>query len=356
MPLLDDRAAVTAHDPSGFVGLVEDFPEQCLRTLEIVRGTPLPDAMSGVESVVLTGLGGSAAGGDFAKGLYDTQSTVPFQVNRDYHLPHWVGIRSLVFAASYSGNTEETLAAYDEAKGRGAKIVAVTSGGALADKAKADGYPLVVVPGGQPPRTALGYMLMPVVYASDKFGLLPKQDYEGVIATLFEARDRFGLARPQLHNDAKQLAEQLSGKVGLLYAAGAWQAGVANRWKGQINENAKEMVFTHVFPELCHNEILGWEGSAKQGVASWLTVLLLGGDESPRMLARIAATFSLIEDKTSFAKASGFGESLLARMLSLAHFGDYVSVYMAALAGRDPAAMVAIDRLKAELAKIDAPA
>lgn len=356
MPLLDDRSAVTQHDPSGFVGLVEAFPEQCLRTLEIVRGADLPDALPGVTSVVLTGLGGSAAGGDFAKGLFDAQSSVPFQVNRDYHLPHWVGPSTLVFATSYSGNTEETLAAYDEAKSRGATVVAVTSGGQLAEKAKADGFTCVTVPGGQPPRTALGYMLVPVVFTSDKLGLLPRQDYEGVVATLFEARDRFGLDRPTTGNEAKLLAEKLSGKVGLLYAAGAWQAGVANRWKGQINENAKEMVFTHVFPELCHNEILGWEGSGEQGVDAWVTVLMLGGDESPRMLARIAATFELIEGKTSFAKASGFGESLLARMLSLAHFGDYVSVYMAALAGRDPAAMVAIDRLKAELAKIDAPA
>ncbi len=353
---LDDRTAVTAHDPSGFVGLVEAFPEQCLRTLGIVREARLPRSCDGVTSVILTGLGGSAAGGDFAKGLYDSLSHVPFQVNRDYHLPNWVGPGTLVFAASYSGNTEETLAAYHEAKGRGAQIVAVTSGGALRERAASDGVPHVVVPGGQPPRTALGFMLLPVVYASEQAGLLPRQDYEGVIATLFEVRDRYGVDRPEPDNGAKQMARALTGRLGLFYAAGAWQTGIANRWRCQINENAKEMAFHNTFPELCHNEILGWEGAGEQGVEEWVTVLLLGGDESPRMLARIGATLELIDAKTSFHKAKGFGESLLARMLSLAHFGDYVSVYLAALAGRDPAAMAAIDRLKAELAKIEAPA
>jgi len=138
-----------------------------------------------------------------------------------------------------------------------------------------------------------------------------------------------------------------------LYGEGSWQYAIAQRWRGQINENAKEMVLTHVFPELCHNEILGWQGSDEQSVGNWISVLLAGGSESERIKTRIEITCRLIGDATEFHTITARGNGTLAKMLSLAHVGDWLSLYLAALAGRDPGQMIAIDRLKEELSRID---
>jgi len=148
---LDDRSVVTELDPKGMLGLTEGFPKQCRQALEIANEVKLPlhERRPGV--VIATGMGGSAAGGDFVKALFDRESSVPLVVNRDYGLPAYIGVGDIVFCASYSGNTEETLAAYADAKKAGSKIIAVTSGGKLKEQAVADGYTVYTVPAGQPP-------------------------------------------------------------------------------------------------------------------------------------------------------------------------------------------------------------
>jgi len=350
---LDDRAFLRRNDPTDMLALTEGFAEQCQRAYDIVREVAVGSLAKQPTAIVMTGLGGSAAGGDFVKAVLDAEGSVPFTVNRDYGLPHWVGPETLVFAVSYSGNTEETLAAYEEAKRRGATVVVVSSGGKLSELAQKAGDVLVSVPGGQPPRTAMGYLLVPVLFVCQAYGLVRQQDFVGSIATLRQTREVFGPDAVSSANEAKQLAVRLTGKLGMLYAMGGWQFAVAQRWRGQINENAKEMIFTHVFPELCHNEILGWVGSGSQGVDDWVTVVLRGGDEPERMQTRAQITFDIIGDATTFVPMTALGNSVLARALSLAHVGDYVSIYLAALAGRDPGNMRAIDQLKEELAKRD---
>lgn len=349
---LDSQDFLTRHDPSGMLSLTLDFADQCQRALEIVQSADLGQAPS-PKNVVMTGLGGSAAGGDFVRAILDAEGSVPFIVNRDYNLPSWVDADTLVFAVSYSGNTEETLAAYEDARRRGATIVVVSSGGKLTELAKQNGNVLVSVPGGQPPRTAMGYLLVPVLFVCQQYNLVAKQGFAGAIDAVRAMRASAGPETNSSSNHAMQLAAELTGKLGVLYAMGGWSAAVAQRWRGQINENSKEMVFTHVFPELCHNEILGWEGSHEQGVSDWVTVILGDGKESERMRVRAQITFDIIGKATKFIPVNAVGNSVLAKALSLAHFGDYVSLYLAALAGRDPGNMRAIDQLKEELAKRD---
>ncbi|MBX3113635.1 MAG: bifunctional phosphoglucose/phosphomannose isomerase [Fimbriimonadaceae bacterium] len=333
--------------------LTAGFTAQCKQAVEIARAAPLPKTPATPNHVIITGLGGSAAGGDLLSALYADQGRVPCLVNRDYTMPSFVGPESLVFATSYSGNTEETLSAYADAKKRGASIIVVSSGGEITARAKADGFPVVTVPGGQPPRTAMGYMFMPLVVASEQLGLIPKQDYGDAFSALESIAQECGFDSPEESNPAKQLAQMMTGKFATLYGEGSWQFAIAQRWRGQINENAKEMVLTHVFPELCHNEILGWEGSDKQGVDQWVSVLLAGGNEPERIKTRIEITCQLIGNATEFHTVTGHGKGTLAKMLSLAHFGDWLSLYLAALAGRDPGQMIAIDRLKEELSRIN---
>lgn len=350
--LLDEPAYVTRLDPKGMLRLTDEFPEQCARALEIARTAaiaPLPKPAH----VVLTGLGGSAAGGDFVKALFEVAGDVPFSVNRDYHLPNYVGPNTLVIASSYSGNTEETLSAYADARRRGASVLAVTSGGKLADLAEADGMPVIRIPGGQPPRTALGFMFVPVVVACERLGLLPEQDWDALIELLEQCVKAWGVGDPAEANPAKQLALALQGKVSVLYGLGGWQAAVANRWKGQINENAKNMAFANAFPELNHNEILGWVMADGQGVQRWVAVVLEDGSESAKMKARWRVTSKLIGGMAETYGAEAEGETLLERMLSLALLGDYVSLYLAALNGVDPENIDSINVLKAELAKVE---
>ncbi len=349
---LDDRAFLTRLDPKGMLALTEGFPAQCERARALAREADLPPLAFEPVLVMLTGLGGSAAGGDFVQCLFESQGRMPFLVNRDYVLPAFVDSRTVLFAVSYSGNTEETLAAYAAAKAKGAHIIAVTSGGKLADQAAADGFPVIRVPGGQPPRTALGYLFVPVVVAAERLGLLPAQPWDAAQAALQASVAAWGADVAFDANPAKRLGQALHGKVGLLYGMGSWPGAVAKRWKAQINENAKNHSFWHQFPELNHNEILGWVECTSQGVERWVAVLLGDGRESAKLKARARVTFELIGGRAEVHHARALGDSLLEKMLSLVLYGDFVSIYLAALNGVDPENIDWLNQLKAEMAKV----
>lgn len=349
---LDDFAFVTRNDPKGMLALTAAFPEQCRKAREIADAFELPSLDFEPSLTMLTGLGGSAAGGDFVRALFEAFGQVPFVVNRDYFLPQFAGAETLVFVVSYSGNTEETLSAYADAKQKDCNIVAITSGGRLAELARADGVPLLLVPGGQPPRTALGYLLVPVIVLCERFGLLPDQAYEQAFAVLDLCAKKWGPDSPFESNEAKALADAMQAKMIVLYGLGGWQGVVAGRWKAQINENAKVHAFAHSFPELNHNEILGWVAAGLQKVPGWSVVLLKDGSEAPKIQARAKITSELIGSQASFQEAYAQGVSLLERMLSLTFLGDWVSLYLAALNDVDPENIDWLNHLKSELAKV----
>ncbi|MBV6457417.1 MAG: hypothetical protein HONBIEJF_00526 [Fimbriimonadaceae bacterium] len=351
---LDDRPYVTRFDPKGMLTRTDAFPEQCDRALDIATKASLDLGDVSPAQVVVTGLGGSAAGGDFARALCDAQAPVPLIVSRDYHVPAFVGPNTLVFATSYSGNTEETLSAYADAKGRNAPVVAITSGGKLADLARENGDPLIIIPGGQPPRTALGYLLVPVVVALERIGILPAQPWHETFRVLREGVDQWTAEAPVGCNVAKGLALALHGNLSVLYGRGSWQAIVANRWKGQINENAKNMTFANAFPELCHNEILGWVKATEQGVKKWVGVVLSDGNESEKMKTRDMVTRELTYGIAEWHEVHALGNSLLEKLLSLTLLGDYVSLYLACLNQVDPENIDSINILKDRLSKVPA--
>ncbi len=347
---LRDRASVTALDPKGMWGLTERFGDQCRTALKIARESSLTNLPGNPKNAVLTGLGGSAAGGDFVKALFDAQGSIPFSVNRDYHLPKWVDSGTLVFATSYSGNTEETLSAYADAQAAGAPIVVVTSGGKLKEFAERDGHPVITVPGGQPPRTALGFMLVPVLVACELYGLLPEQDYERA----FDLLDRCASEWTVEGNDSgpRELAHRFHGNLPIVYGLGPWQGLIASRWKSQINENSKVHTFVNTYPELNHNEILGWIKAGEQGVAKYAGAVLQDGTESAKMKTRHKVTQGLVGDLCEFTTVEARGEDLLSKLLTLTFYGDFVSLYLAALNGVDPETIESINTLKSELANV----
>lgn len=344
---LDDLVSL---DPKGMYRLTIDFPKQCRRALQIAASVDLKPLERQPDVVILSGMGGSASGGDFIRALFEAQGKTPMIVNRDYRLPSYLSASSLVFAVSYSGNTEETLSAYYQAKQIGARTICVTSGGELAQRARQNGDTLFQIDPGQPPRTAFGYVFFPVLDACERLNLLPKQNRESAISLLERLQKQWGVEATE-GNEAKKLAELLHGRLSVLYGLGSWQGLVANRWRCQINENAKNLAFANSFPELNHNEILGWVKSELQGLSRFVAVVLQDGTEDRKMKTRAAVTERLIRDKCDVVEAIAQGETLLERMLTLSYMGDFVSLYLARLNNVDPENIDSINTLKEELGK-----
>ncbi len=351
---LDERGLLTQLDPHGMMALTLDFPAQCERAMEIASRAPLPELPHTPRQVLVCGMGGSAIGGDYLRALLEEYGDLPVQVVRDYQLPHSAqGAHTLVFAVSYSGNTEETLACYHQARARGATIVALSSGGELQQRAHADGVPHLQVPGGQPPRTALGYLFIPLMRLAERLNLLPdmSQPYAQMLTRLVQTRAALQMEVPYEQNPAKQLAHALHGRIPLIYGSGGARATVAMRWKGQINENAKQHAFAYTFPELNHNEILGWVKASEQA-SNWSVVVLRDPDDSPKIRTRIEVTRRLVGERADWRELTAEGATALERLMHLTYFGDFVSLYLALLNGVDPENIDYINILKAELAQI----
>lgn len=347
-PQLNDSSFIYRVDPGGMYRFQVAFVEQC-RTAHRLFTEASPSAYQDIKNVVIIGMGGSAAGGDFLKALCDAQSPVPCTVCKDYDVPAFVGPETLVISCSYSGNTEETLSAFDSCKQKGAKLFVVTSGGTLLERAQASGIQAVVIPGGQPPRTALGFMMIPAVMFAEHCGLVSPINWESLFAHLQTVTDSYGVEAKD--NGAKALASDLLGKIVVIHGLGSWQAAVANRWKGQINENSKHMCFSAAQPELCHNEVIGWEGAERQA-DNWHTIVLCDGTESEAMKARAKIVSELnYRWPTSFVTATG--TTLFEKMFGLTVIGDWVSLYLASLAGVDPISIDSINFLKGKLAEIN---
>lgn len=350
--VLDSVERMTRLDPGGMLKTVSDLPQQIRDAQNIARHVELPEDFSGARSIVAAGLGGSAIGGDVVRELVAGELKVPMFVVRDYDLPAFVDKDTLVFVSSYSGNTEETLSAYGIARERGARILCITSGGRLAELGARDGVPVVTIPPGLPPRTALGYMFVPMLVALARLGYV-KEAGEGFDEAELILRDLalvLGPESPTSVNQAKRLALAMYGKIPLIYGASGITAAAALRWKTQINENSKTHAFWNAFPELNHNETVGW-GARKDIAGALRVVLLRDKGDHPRVQRRMEITSTLMSNAAGIDEVYSLGRSKIARLLSLMYVGDFASIYLAFLYGVDPKPVKVIDYLKGELAK-----
>jgi glucose/mannose-6-phosphate isomerase len=301
------------------------------------------------------GMGGSAIGGELASGLLFGDLRVPMSVLRGYDLPAYVGPDTLVFVSSYSGNTEETLSAYAQARERGARIVCSTTGGQVGALAAEHGHDTVVIPGGLPPRAALPYSLAPMLVVLARLGMIedPGAQIDDAVSVAMECAAAYGPSRPQGENPAKSIAQWFHGHVPVVYGTAPMTAVVANRWAGQLSENSKTIAHRNELPEMNHNEIVGWSGPcALAGEAR--AVFLRDREDHARVARRIE--FTMGEVKTAGALARevvSSGATRLGRMISLVSMGDFTSFYLAMLDGVDPTPVAPIDRLKKMLADFD---
>jgi glucose/mannose-6-phosphate isomerase len=274
-------------------------------------------------------------------------------VNRHYTLPAFVGPRTLVVLSSYSGNTEETLAAHREALRRRAPTLCITSGGTTARLAARSKAPLITVPGGLPPRAALGYSFFPLLTALSRWGLVRSRprDVRETIALLESKAEEYGDPGAAA-NRALQLAEMLRGRLGVVYSSTERFDAVATRWRGQIAENAKSLMFGHVLPEMNHNELVGWK-ALTEPMSRMQVLFLRDRADHRRVQVRMEITKEIVARYAGgVAEVWSEGKSLLARIFSLVHLGDWVSLYLAVLHREDPMPVEVIDYLKRELAGV----
>ena len=348
--VIESVEAIKKADPGEMLTKIKDLPLQVRDAWKIVQAATLPPAYGDVRNITILGMGGSAIGGEFAGALLADELKVPLNVHRDYGIPGYVSRDSLVIVSSFSGNTEETLSGFEEAKKRGAKILAITTGGKVAEDAKTLRLPLITFGYHAQPRAALGYSMTLVLGVLGKLGFARDMGKEIDQALKDVAKLEERVHEGARTNDAKKLAAELYGRIPVVFGAGAMGV-MARRVKDQWNENAKNWAHYDVMSELNHNAVVGFPHPPIARDAQ--TVLLLRSRrDNPRHQVRFEVTKELLDRAQIPHKDLQFdGDSLLSEVLQMTYFTDYVSFYVALLNGADPSPVTSIDYLKDRLAK-----
>ena len=344
-----NHEAVAAVDGVGILEDVLGLPDQLRDALWRAESANLaPQESPG--GLVVAGMGGSAIGGGLARAVLGDRASRPIVLARGYALPAWTTPDTTVLCSSYSGDTEETLAVYDAAGALGARRIVVTTGGKLAELAREDRIPVIPLPGGFQPRTAVAYSLVAALEVAAICGAGEHLHAEIDVAAA-HAEELVTEWRPDGSEDClpKALARGIAGTTPQIAGAGL-TSPIAYRWKTQINENAKLPASANELPELDHNEICGWDGCEELGPFS--AVFLDDSDLHPRIRQRIELTRAAIASRgVATYRVDSIGETRTERLISLVLLGDLVSVYLAVLRGVDPVAIDAIERLKDALAR-----
>jgi glucose/mannose-6-phosphate isomerase len=345
--------SIKHYDKSNMRKLLIQFPGQVEEAVRIGGTVKLPFSAGDITSVVVTGLGGSAIGADLLRSYLASELKVPFIVNRNYELPEFVGPKTLVVVSSYSGNTEETIAAYADARKRKARIACISSGGEISKIAQKSKHPLLTIPKGLPPRAALGFSFFPLlgVVTAARLVRPRKADIAETVKLLTAKAKAYSANNDK--NPALRLAKDLYTKLPVIYSASDRFDVVNLRWRGQFAENSKQLAFGHVIPEMNHNELVGWKVLRRVMEEDITVVFLRDRGDHKRVQLRMGITNDIVSQYSSRVREVwSEGRSLLARTFSLVSLGDWVSFYLAILNGIDPTPVKVIDYLKNELSKV----
>jgi glucose/mannose-6-phosphate isomerase len=347
---LDNIKQMQALDSQRMLPLIDNLPGQLEEAFAFGNQQPLFDAKA-IRQVVVAGMGGSGIGGALLSAYASAVCKAPITVWRDYGLPAWAtGPETLVIASSYSGNTEETLSAFDTALERKTTLLVMTTGGQIAEKAQAKGVPLWKFIYKAQPRTAVGYTFALPLAAVSRLGLLqnPAADVADAVRAMRDQSKQLMADVDSPHNAAKQLAKRCAGKLVVVLGADS-MAPIARRWKGQVSEVGKAWAQFEELPELDHNSIAGTK-FPKEIIDRTLVVFLQSPHDHPRNALRVKITQDLLNQQGFQTElVSGSGSSLLAQMYTALHFGDYVSYYLSMLYEIDPSPVEIIEGLKKRL-------
>ena len=323
--------------------LISEFPQNVENAIKATKDLKLKPADYTIKNVVITGLGGSGIGGKIVSDIVSDSATCPIILNNDYSIPAFVNENTLVIACSYSGNTEETLSAVELAIEKGAEIACLTSGGKLKEIAENNGYNLVLVTGGNPPRTTLGTTSPRIFTILKHYGIIDDR-YDDSLAKVgpYLKQHEF-----EIQTKAQLMAESIFTYTPVIYSDAGYE-GVAIRLRQQLNENSKILCWHHVLPEMNHNELVGWvSGNGKIAV-----IMLRSEDDPVRTQTRMDLSLKIFEKYTkNITEIYAKGDDKLIRTYYLIHFIDWLSLYLSEQNGVDSIDIDVIDYLKGELAK-----
>ncbi len=341
-------------DRSNFKKILLNFHKQIKESETLVDQAKIKIKAEKIEKILYFGMGGSAIAGNL---LYDTlfdQLKIPIDIVRGYECPAYCNENTLVIACSYSGNTEETLNAIKHVKKTGATVLAITSGGELKKIAETNRWSLINIPGGLPPRQALGYSYFPIYHVLGRIGLLNDylQNTKKVAVFVHDIAVRNDHDQSDGHVFSEELAKMIKGKIPVIYSTAPYLSTISRRWQNQFHENSKSMSFANVIPEMNHNEIVGWEQDSDL-LKHLVVIFLENEDPHPRINKRIELTKKIIRKKgAQVVELYAQGKTRIEKVFSLVVLGDWVSYYLALYYKKDPIAIKNIDYLKGELAKL----
>ena len=348
---LDNPRVISGIDSADMIGRVRELPRQLALARRVAASVKLPTSHTDVDTICVLAMGGSAIGAELVDGIAGDRLRVPLVVHRDYGLPSWAGARTLVIAASHSGETVETVSGAAEARLRGLPLVVISTGGALGTAAAAEGTPYLRYESPGQPRAAIGFGIGLMHELLVRAGLLVDPDPLGpAVETLEAVLERNAPSVETDASPAKQLAWSIFGRIPIIYGAGR-MAAVAHRWKTQLNENAKAWAAFEPMPEANHNAIEGSLNPRELSDALYV-VELRDPTEEAEIAARYAVVNELLGERaTNRSVVWAEGPSPLARVLSGVAFGDLVSVYLAILYQTDPTPVTLLAMLKQRLAR-----
>jgi glucose/mannose-6-phosphate isomerase len=350
---LDDQAIYAQGDPQGMLNHLHSFPEMSGRAWNQAQEFELPRSYSAVNKILILGMGGSAIGGDLVNSLVSRQARVPILICRDYDLPAYVDELTLVVASSYSGATEETLSAFQQALKINCPKLAITTGGQLKELSDKQGLPVFSYEYRSQPRAALPFSFFPLLGILTRLKVISQKSEEvaETLNHLYQLAAEINEKAPVSQNLAKSLALDLFGKLVVVYGDGLTR-DVAQRWKAQINENSKSLAFYESFSELNHNAVVGYS-FPRQILDQSHVVMLSSKWLHQRIISRYSITQELLKKSgIAFTEVQGHGSSPLCQMMTLVFLGDYLSYYLALLNQVDPTPVESIDILKGRLAKL----
>lgn len=353
MSILNNLKEIRKIDKENMLELLLSFSDQLNEALSIGVNFRIPRLyLRHYHNIIFVGLGGSAIGADIIRDTVREDVKIPVIINRNYTAPGFVDGNTLAFVVSYSGNTEESLSAYKDIKKKGAKIITVTSGGKLEKMSRIDKVPVVKIPPGYPPRCALLYLFVPVLIAFSWLKLIPDriQDIKNASLLLTGLKRKIGIYATGRANTSKQLARFLHRKFPVIYSSERIKS-VATRWRGQFAENSKTLTSSHFFPEMNHNEIVGWM-FPKSLLRDFVAVILKTNTDHPRIKKRMEITGSILK-KEGYAvfEIEAMGRNIIEQVLSLIYIGDFASFYLAILNRVNPTPVDRITYLKKKLAQ-----
>ncbi|MEM3374133.1 MAG: bifunctional phosphoglucose/phosphomannose isomerase [Candidatus Woesearchaeota archaeon] len=326
-------------DKSNMIEVLRNFPNMFEEAINLGDDITFPKEF--VENIAILGMGGSGFTGDLIN-TYLNELPMKIFVIKDYDLPNFIQKKSLVFAISYSGNTEETITAYRAAIRRGCRVVAISSGGKLEELSKMNKNPYIKVPKGVQPRLAIPYLLVSILNVLSYSGIIDEQ--EETIKKLVSY-----LKRISIEEEAKLIAKKLKNKVPIIYSSQRLFS-IAEKWKTDINENAKTHAFYNVFPEFNHNEICAYENNITDSHIKTHLILITDKDDYLKIKDRINVFKKLLNQyKVSFTELGLVGDNFLTRLIVGVWTGLFVSYYLALEYERDPTPVNIIEKFKKEL-------